>query len=229
MMNVRVSNAAVEGFGVDQMLLKLEEIVPKYRPRLIVFAYIPHDLWRAARNINYGYTKPVLIPDRSGKWTVIPAPNIMRLYEDYAKAKRHYYFSLWSLSHFANNLRYYMPKLYMSYYRSLFELIRDRLVALAERHETEILIVRLASTWSKEPVPYLDKMAQHIFSSSASLERIHYFDSEDCVRAKSAASGVDYDEEFKYHPGAMGHEIYSDCLIDPLRTVIFKTQHRTAN
>ena len=61
--NLRVLNIAIRGLGLDQMMLKLEELVPKYRPDLIVFAYIPTDLWRPARNINYGSTKPVLIPD----------------------------------------------------------------------------------------------------------------------------------------------------------------------
>jgi hypothetical protein len=63
--NVRILNAAVQAFGVDQMILKLEELVPEYRPDLIVFAYIPVDLWRPARNVNYGFTKPVLVAGES--------------------------------------------------------------------------------------------------------------------------------------------------------------------
>jgi hypothetical protein len=227
--NVRVLNVAVQGFGVDQMMLKLEEVVPKYRPELIVFAYIPHDLWRPARNINYGYTKPVLIPDTSENWKIIPSPNIIQFYKDYAHAKDRYYLSLWSLRHLVYNLRYYFPKFYTGYYRGLFEEIRDRLIVLSEQYDVEILIVRLASSWSKDPVPYLDRMAQHIFASSSDIERYHYYDSEDCVRAKSAASDIDYDKEFKYHPSAVGHEIYRDCLINPIETLSMVLRQRITN
>jgi hypothetical protein len=38
-MRVRVLNTAVQGFGVDQMLLKLEEVVPKYQPRVLLFLH----------------------------------------------------------------------------------------------------------------------------------------------------------------------------------------------
>ena len=82
-------------------------------------------------------------------------------------------------------------------------MIRDRLIALAEQYDAKILIVRLASAWPGDPVPYLDRIAQHIFASPSDLEGFHYFDSEDCVRAKSAASGIDYDKEFKRHPSAV--------------------------
>ena len=70
--STEVINAAVQGFGVDQMILKLEEILPTYRPDLVIFAYIPRDLWRAGRNINYGFTKPVLVVNGSGTWRITP-------------------------------------------------------------------------------------------------------------------------------------------------------------
>ena len=73
-------------------------------------------------------------------------------------------------------------------------MIRERLIALAEQYDAKILIVRLASTWPGDPVPYLDRIAQHIFASPSDLEGFHYFDSEDSVQAKSAASGIDYDK-----------------------------------
>lgn len=173
-------------FGVDQMMLKLEKLVPKYRPDLIVFAYLPHDLWRPARNINYGYTKPVLIEDGSGNWKLQPSQNLRQFYLEYSNAKRRYHLSLWSLSHVASNLRYYFPKLYTHYYRGLFKEIRNRLITLAEQYDAEILVVRLASAWPGGPVPFLDSMAQHTFASPSDLESYHYYYSEACVRAKSA-------------------------------------------
>ena len=42
----RIARIAAQ-LGVDQMVLKLEQLLPAYEPDLVVFAYIPHDLWRA--------------------------------------------------------------------------------------------------------------------------------------------------------------------------------------
>lgn len=218
---VRVLNAAVQAFGVDQMILKLEELVPKYRPDLIVFAYIPHDLWRPARNVNYGFTKPVLVADESKNWKVIPAQNIREFYKNYSNAKRRFYLSLWSLSHLASNRRYYFPRFYKAYYQSLFQEIRNRLIVLAERYDVKILVVRLASTSPGAPVPFLDRVARDTFAVPADLERFYYFDSEGCVRAKSVALGIDYAKEFRFHPTPIGHKIYADCLLDPLRASLF--------
>jgi len=220
-MNVRVLNTAVKGFGVDQMLLKLEEVVPKYRPNLIVVAYIPHDLWRSGTNIYSGYPKPILVADESKKWKVIPAPNVRGFYKDYSNAKRRFYLCLWALSHLANNRRYYFPWFYKEYYQSLFQEIRNRLIVLTELYDVNILVVRLAHTWPSTQVPFLDRVAQDIFAGPADRKRFYYFDSEGCVRAKSVALGIDYAEEFKFHPTPIGHKIYADCLVDPLRAALF--------
>lgn len=219
--NVRILNAAVQAFGVDQMILKLEELVPKYRPDLIVFAYIPVDLWRPARNVNYGFTKPVLVAGESKNWKVIPAPNIREFYKDYSNAKRRFYLSVWSLSHLVSNRRYYFPRFYQKYYQSLFQEIRNRLIVLAEQYDVKILVVRLASTSPGAPVPLLDGIARDTFAVPADLERFYYLDSENCVRAKSLALGINYAKEFRFHPTPIGHKIYADCLVDPLRAALF--------
>jgi hypothetical protein len=199
------------------MILKLEELVPKLRPDLVVFAYVPVDLWRSARNVNYGFTKPVLVADGSKNWKVIPAQNIREFYRDYSNAKRRFYLGLWSLSHLASNRRYYFPRFYKKYYQSLFQEIRNRLIVLAEQYDVKILVVRLASTWPGASVPFVDGIARDTFAVPADSERFYYLDSEGCVRAKSLALGIDYAKEFRFHPTPIGHKIYADCLVDPLR------------
>ena len=232
---VEVLNAAVPGFGVDQMVLKLEKLLPENRPDLIVFAYIPHDLWRPARDVNYGYPKPVLQPDdsedgmASRNWAVKPALSVIEFYRNYLDAKQGYYLGLWSLNHILNNRRYYFSCLYNKYYEDLYEEIRDRLIKLADQHDAEVLVIRLASTWPGRPVPFLDRRGKLILSRQSSTPRYHYFDSQECVQAKSRAVGIDYDHEFKYHPGPKGHEIYSHCLIDSIRTISVMLQSKGAH
>jgi hypothetical protein len=219
-MPVRVVNTAVQGFGVDQMILKLEAVVPQYRPQLIVFAYIPHDLWRPARNINYGYPKPVLIPDEVTTWQVMPAPDIREVYQSYAQAKRTFSLSLWTLRHIVSNRRYYFPQVYKAYYRALFQAIRTRLVGLAASYQVNILVVRLASTWPGAPVPFLDSIAREIFAAPADEASMDYFDTEGCVQAQAQAFGINYAEEFRFHPTPIGHQMYAACLVEPLRAAL---------
>jgi hypothetical protein len=211
MVPVRIVNAAVEGFGVDQMIMKLEDTAPHHQPDLIVFAYIPHDLWRPGRHVHFGATKPVMTVNRAG-WQIVPAPNTREFYESYSAARSRYYLSIWTIGHVAANRRYYLPRVYAGYYRGLFREIRRRLIGLAQRHGTEVLVVRLASNWPGAAVRMLDRMATDVFSPSMDSGSYRYHDTEECVRRKAVASSVNYTEEFKYHPGPNGHRIYADCL-----------------
>jgi hypothetical protein len=142
-------------------------------------------------------------------------------YKAYSNARRRFYLSLWSLSHVVSNRWYYFPQFYKGYYQSLFQEIRNRLIVLAEQYNAKILVVRLASTWHGGPVPFLDRVAQDTFAVPADLARFYYFDSEGCVRDKSVALGIKYAKEFRGHPAPIGHKIYADCLIDPLRAALF--------
>ena len=211
MVPVRIVNAAVEGFGVDQMIMKLEDIAPHHRPDLIVFAYIPHDLWRPGRHVHFGATKPVMVANRAG-WQTVPAPNTREFYESYSAARSRYYLSLWTVGHLVANLRYYLPRVSAGYYRGLFREIRGRLIGLAQRHGTEVLVVRLASNWPGAAVRMLDRIATDVFAPSIASGSYRFYDTEECVRRKAVASSVQYTEEFKYHPGPNGHRIYADCL-----------------
>src|SRR5215510_2490713 len=124
-------------------------------------------------------------------------------------------------SHLVSNRRYYFPRFYQKYYQSLFQEIRRRLIVLAEQYDVKILVVRLASTWPGAPVPFVDRVARDIFAAPVDLERFYYLDSEDCVRAKSLALGIDYAKEFRFHPTPTGHKIYADCLVDLLKVSLF--------
>lgn len=218
--NVRVINAAVQAFGVDQMILKLEQVISTYRPDIVVFAYIPDDLWRPGRDINYGLTKPVLVDIEAGNWRIVPAPSMSHYYQDYGDANRRFYLGVWSLRHLFGNARYYFSSSYSVYYHNLFLAIRIRLVALADRYRTHVLVVRLASTWPGRAIPALDGLARHAFAASAGMSHYTFLDLENCVRANAKTVGLDYAEEFKYHPGLNGHVLYANCLVDPLRNAM---------
>lgn len=223
---IQLVNVSVQGFGVDQMILKLEEALPLYKPDLVVFAYIPHDLWRAGRNINYGWTKPVLIDFQSDTWTIIPAPKRWQYYQDFNDSERGYYRGIWYLRHLFNNARYYFTDFHMDYYRNLFDAIRRRLMVLGEKHHVQILVVRLASTWPGDAVSALDREAHVVFEEATKDSDYGFVDLENCVRTKLSTAGIDYVEAYKWHPDKLGHTMYAACLENPLRKFIGMEKHK---
>ena len=226
--NLQVINAAVQGFGIDQMMLKLEALLPRYKPNVVILAYIPHDLWRAGRNMYFGQPKPVLIPTGPDTWRVIPAPAALQYYRDFLNADQRFYRGVWGVRHLLENARYYFPRFYAEYYRQLFHAIRNRLIVLAQHDNLQVLVVRLASAWANRAVRTLDRIGRMTFAAPASSTRYHFLDVEECVRSQAELAGVTYAKEFKEHPGPIGHQIYADCLVGTVRRTIRASQGHLA-
>lgn len=76
--NTEVMNFAVHGYGIDQMLLRLEQKVLAYKPDIIVFAFIHDDINRGFVSFR-DYQKPVFRLSESGQLqltnTPIPSPD----------------------------------------------------------------------------------------------------------------------------------------------------------
>ena len=70
-----VLNAGVQGFSTDQTLLKMEELVPRYKPDIILYGLCSNDLGGIAQEIVYGWPKP-RFEERPGGLRVLPPPKI---------------------------------------------------------------------------------------------------------------------------------------------------------
>jgi hypothetical protein len=53
-----VINAGVSGYGLDQIVLRSEALVPRLRPEVLVVTFIADDVWRAGQRILWGIPKP---------------------------------------------------------------------------------------------------------------------------------------------------------------------------
>ncbi len=62
----RVLNAAVRGYGIDQMVLRAERLVPELRPATVVLAFIADDISRTALSVRDSRAKPYFVPDGDG-------------------------------------------------------------------------------------------------------------------------------------------------------------------
>jgi hypothetical protein len=58
MVHRKIRNGGVPGYGLDQSVLRTEELAPRFKPGLIVLAFIPDDLHRSEMHRLYGAEKP---------------------------------------------------------------------------------------------------------------------------------------------------------------------------
>ena len=58
MIGYRVLNAGVSSYGLDQTILRAEELVPRYKPDILIVSFIFDDLDRCRHSIRHGAGKP---------------------------------------------------------------------------------------------------------------------------------------------------------------------------
>jgi lysophospholipase L1-like esterase len=62
----RVLNAGVRGYGLDQIVLRAERILPETRPSTVVLAFIADDISRTALSVRDAKGKPYFVPEGEG-------------------------------------------------------------------------------------------------------------------------------------------------------------------
>jgi hypothetical protein len=62
----RVLNAGVRGYGLDQMVLRAERMIPKIKPSTVVLAFIADDISRTALSVRGAKGKPYFVPEGEG-------------------------------------------------------------------------------------------------------------------------------------------------------------------
>lgn len=70
----RVINGAVPGFGLDQAVLRAEQLAPLYDPAMIIVSFIPHDVPRCEMSYWSGHAKPYFELEGNGL-RLHPAPS----------------------------------------------------------------------------------------------------------------------------------------------------------
>jgi hypothetical protein len=62
----RVLNAGVRGYGLDQIVLRAERMIPDIKPSTVVLAFIADDISRTALSVRDAKGKPYFVPDGEG-------------------------------------------------------------------------------------------------------------------------------------------------------------------
>lgn len=75
-------NAAVGGYGIDQMFLRLKKLLETSSPKIVIFAYIPDNMHRAELSVFHSFPKP-FYDVRDGKLVLknVPVPRYEPSYE----------------------------------------------------------------------------------------------------------------------------------------------------
>ena len=64
MLAKRVLNGGVLGYGLDQMILRAEALVPRFKPDSLVLSFIADDIRRARMRVMWGIPKPYFDIDK---------------------------------------------------------------------------------------------------------------------------------------------------------------------
>jgi hypothetical protein len=71
-LTAEVINAGVEGYSTDQELLRMEELLPLYRPNIVLLAVCSNDFAANEMSVSSGLNKPRFQLARNGSLTEIP-------------------------------------------------------------------------------------------------------------------------------------------------------------
>ncbi len=218
---VRVVNLAARGYGVDQMWLKLLTRAAAYHPSVVVFAYIPHDLIRPAKDFNFGLPKPKYRVSGS-RLDLALAPGIADYVGTYESARGHFVLSDWFAAHFWMNREYQLPALYFGYYQRIYRHIGEGLAKLSEEWGIPVRVVKLSNRKRFSGSERLTALAasEWIRPTVWSKADVRYMDTEECVTAKAKERGVDMEREFAHHPGPVGHRLLAECLAAEMETLL---------
>jgi lysophospholipase L1-like esterase len=71
---VEVLNGGVEGYSTDQVLLRMEQLLPLYRPDVVLYGLCENDFGGNAVGEAYGVAKPRYVLEGDGRLELIPPP-----------------------------------------------------------------------------------------------------------------------------------------------------------
>jgi lysophospholipase L1-like esterase len=84
---VEVINAGVEGHATDQALLRMKQLVPLYRPDLVIYGLCANDFGGNKAAVAHGYSKPRFLLEEERLVLIPPVPQMGRA-EQFVKGPR---------------------------------------------------------------------------------------------------------------------------------------------
>ncbi len=211
---IRIVNAGVGGFGVDQMVLKAQRLIEEVQPDVIIFSYIAHDLLRPGRQFIYLRNRPSSYQiDRGLTWE--PPADDADYIENYRRYRDNFATGIWLGGFIWDNRRYYAPYLYRGFFEAVFDSVVERMRALATEAGSDLVLVRLPQSFrfphQDELVALMDKVvARHAAAPGRPISTPRI---KECVVDELESANLTFDI-MAFHPSAAGHRAYARCVFD---------------
>jgi lysophospholipase L1-like esterase len=208
---VRVVNAGVSGYGLDQMMLKLPEEVERHRPDWVVVAFIPHDVRRMGRPSFVRLPKPSL--DVVGDELVVTPPEDVYAYHmDQKRALDGFRYSPWLFRHIYAMRRAAMPGFFQSWYGSVLQRAARQMLELADAEGFELIFVLLPNYADALSSDVLAPIVLEVMEGLPSRGDPHFVDLTACVREEVGEASWPGSEFLDAHPTAVGHAVLARCM-----------------
>lgn len=222
----RVLDAAVPGYGIDQVVLRAEALVAKYRPEILIVGFIADDVERARMRILWGLQKPYF--DIAGGQLVL---RNVPLAEPELDPRLD---PLRAVLGYSYLMDVAMRRLgYMAYWRrgqpSHVEpahddgarvacLLMNRLAALRDAHNTKVVLVAQYSrqTWETEAFQRREIAMVRAVAECARARGIDTIDTHAAIAAAVRARGIaGYYTGIHMNPA--GNRLTADLIVDWLK------------
>ena len=222
----RVHNAAVGGYGVDQIVLRAEKEVPRLKPDLLLVSFIPNDITRTQLRARSGVNKPYFVIENGvlvlkGVPVPPPPPDMNRL-DPVRRVLGHSYL-IDFLMRRTNNLAYwYGGDVDDNFAHRDGErvscLLMDRLKALRARTGVRIVVIAqyAPQTWTIPEFGSSEQKAAQGVLACAKEAGLETLDTAETVRAAVAKEGLPA-IYINAHMTNRGNKITADQSADYLR------------
>ena len=222
----RVHNAAVGGYGLDQIVLRAERETPRLRPGIVLVSFIPNDIDRTQLRVRSGAAKPYFVIENDalvlkGVPVPPPPPDLNRL--DPVRKVLGYSYLVDFLMRRTNNLAYwYGGESGDSFAHRDGErvscLLMDRLKELKAKAGVRIVVVAqyAPQTWTDREFGASELRRARDVLACARERGLETLDTADAVRqavAKSSLAAI----YINAHLTSRGNLISAEVVADYLR------------
>ena len=213
-------NLAVDGSGIDEMVVKALQANALYEPDIVVIAYIAHNLLRTGSTFLYDFPKLKFKP--AGRAVNLQkAEGISGFYQRYIDADRSGTLSLWALGLLWSNREYILPQFHEVYYKGVYAELMDLIDRSAGAVGARVIFLRLTNFTEFRGRVELTRIAERAFSQiPENSSVVGHFDTDECTKRETERRGLGWEKTFIFHPDRVGHEILGICVSQLLQEVI---------
>ena len=222
----RVHNGAVGGYGLDQAVLRAEKLVPRLKPGVLMLSFIPDDIRRSELRARGGVDKPYLAIENDalvlkGVPVKPPSPDAGKL--DLVRRVLGYSYLIDFLMRRANNLAYWCggetgDSIAHRDGLRVSCLMMDSLKTLAANNNARTIVVAqyAPQTWTMPAFGANERKLARDLLACAAERGLETIDTGDAVRDAVAKGSLD-DFYINAHLTGRGNKLTADLLADYLR------------